>query len=301
MRALLLSVICAAACATKFDPPSRLEGMRVLDVSVDASYAPPGATVSMQMLAVDQQARPISVAWFAGCVNPDGDQANGCLDELNAYIATLTNDQLNGTAAADTRLGHGTSFAYALPPDIITSRPPPVDNSTPYGLAYVYFAACAGDLQVADPPILGFAVTCSDPSADSFVTGYTPIYAYDALTNSAPQISDVQIDATVKACTKKKIDQCPDNHVSVVVDPSQSEPDVEAPHEILWAAFFATVGQFLEDTQEISDTDGVIRSLKDSRGEWHIEPGYTGPATIYVVLYDSRGGSSWTSRDVVVE
>ncbi len=62
MRAVIVLTLCAAACATKFDPPSRLKGLRVLDVSVDASYAAPGATVSMQMLAVDAEARPSPTA-----------------------------------------------------------------------------------------------------------------------------------------------------------------------------------------------------------------------------------------------
>jgi hypothetical protein len=264
MRAVIVLVLCAAACSTDFAPPSRLEGLRVLDVSADATYAAPGSTVNMQMLAIDTQNRPIAVDWFAGCVNPAGDQPDGCASELDSGAAS----------------GTGTSFSYTLPNDIISSRPPPVDDSTPYGLAYVYFVASA---------------------AESSVTGYMPIYAYDALTNNAPQITDVHVDATVKACTKKKLDDCPDIHVEVVVDPSQSEPDIDQPHEILWAAFFATVGEFVSDTQQICDNDGIIRPLKDSRGEWHVDPGYTGPATIYVVLYDSRGGSTWVQKDVLVD
>ena len=295
MKPLLL-VVCfsVAACADDFPPASRLEGTRVLAVVVDQPFAPPGATVTLDMLAVSPDDAPLEIAWFAGCENPPGDQAERCLDTLDTTIV----------------LG-GTRFETAISADIISRRPPTPGAAPKYGVAFVYFAVCAGTL--VNQERLGFGVDCVDRDsgepldASGFVIGYTPVYAYEGISNANPVIAEVTVPATVPACTTTDVDDCPDIDVLVTVDPSQVEPDYSAVAvgeepvgELLWASFFATSGEFVDDTRLVADGDD-LRPLDESKGKWHAEPGYTGPASIYVVLRDNRGGSSWVRRDVVVE
>lgn len=300
--AVVADIVALAGCSDDFDPASKLEGLRIIDVSVAQSYAPPGSTIPVSMKAVESSAKAFTTLWLPGCESPDGDLPRQCTDALNERIATMTPEQLSD---------QGPDVRVTLPADLISRRPPPVEGTTPYGLSFLFYAVCTGELRYIDPPELELALGCFDGDrrvdASGFVTGYSPIFAYDDAVNNAPVIADIQLPETVRTCRKKDIDDCPDVHVGVVVDPSQSELDTvslfdEGPiHEGLWAAFFATVGELESDTQQIADTDGVIRDVSDSRGNWHIEPGYTGPATVYVTLFDSRGGSTWMSRDVVIE
>ncbi|HSI05273.1 MAG TPA: hypothetical protein VLC93_12380 [Myxococcota bacterium] len=265
----------------------------MLAVVADPPFAVPGATVAFDMLAVSQAGVPLEVAWFAGCENPPGDQAERCLDTLDTTIV----------------LGD-THFETTISADIISRRPPTPGATPKYGTAYVYFAVCAGTL--VNQERLGFGVDCVDRDsgqplgAASFVVGYTPIFAYDDVANTNPLIADVSVPDSVPACTAADVDDCPDIDVLVAVDPSQSEPDYSAVAvgdspvgELLWATFFTTSGEFVADTRLIADGDD-FRPLDDSKGTWHVEPGYTGPVTIYVVLRDNRGGSSWTRREVTV-
>ncbi len=295
MKALLV-LVCfgAVACADQFPPASRLEGARVLAVVVDQPFAPPGATVGLDMLAISQNDVPLEIAWFAGCENPAGDQAARCLDTLDTTIA-LGDSHFETTVSAD-----------------IISRRPQTPGATPkYGVAFVYYAVCAGTL--VNQEHLGFGVDCVDRDsgeplgAPGFVVGYTPIFVYDGISNTNPQIADVTVPETVAACTASDIDDCPDIDVMVTVDPSQSEPDYSAVAvgeepvgELLWATFFTTSGELVSDTRLIADGND-FRPADETRGKWHVEPGYTGPASIYVVLRDNRGGSSWIRRDVTVD
>lgn len=296
MKASIFAVcLTFVACADEFAPASRLEGARVLAVVADQPFAKPGATVQLDMLALSQDGTPLEIAWFPGCENPAGDQASRCLDTLDTTIA----------------LGD-THYELPISADIISRRPATPGNTPKYGLAYVYFAVCAGTLVNVDPPRLGFGVDCVDAGgnslgAQSFVVGYTPIYVYDEVTNANPQMIDVVVADTVAACDEKDVDDCPDVDILVYVDPSQVEEDFasvalgEGPvKEILWTSFFVTSGEMVSDTRLIAD-GGTFRDPDDSRGKWHVEPGYRGPAQVYVVLRDSRGGSSWVRRDVTIE
>ena len=93
-------------------------------------------------------------------------------------------------------------FQFTLPDDIVTSRPPPSQGPR-YGIAYVFFAACAGQLAPAttDNPGGGevgdFPLTCLDAEGntlgpDSFIIGYTQVYAFeDERQNQNPPLIDV--------------------------------------------------------------------------------------------------------------
>ncbi len=296
MKALLVAVCFCVACSDDFPSASRLEGVRVLAVSVDQPFARPGATVGLDMLAVSGDGVPLEIAWFPGCENPAGDQASRCLEDLDTTIVL-----------GDTR------FAVDVSQDIISRRPETPGDTPKYGVAYVYYAACAGTLVPAAEPRLGLAVECLDRASGApmqqrdFVIGYTPIFVYEGVTNTNPVLQAIEVRDTVTRCDARDVDDCPDIDVVVRVDPSQVELDNSAVApgddplpELLWASFFATSGEFAAPTRLVADIDGSLRDSDDAKGKWRVEPGFTGAATIYVVLRDNRGGSSWMQREVTV-
>jgi hypothetical protein len=204
VSAVLLGAL-AAGCAAEFDPASEVTGLRVLAVKKNAPYARPGESVDLTMLWHDAEPNrpPPQIAWVALCENPPADLFEACFtqppdltqEELEARIsvpdpaATTVNDR----------------FSFVTSADLISSRPPPPQaNTTPYGLSYVFFAACAGQLDVdmaAAVPFVcyeevdgieGFSEGDTRRDSRDFVVGYSTVFAYDTLRNQNPIVSGVQ-------------------------------------------------------------------------------------------------------------
>jgi hypothetical protein len=176
---------CVSGCGPEFDPQAKIDSLRVLAVQKDRPYAHPGDEVNLEILWSDgseDAGRPIEIAWLSGCHNPLGDLYAGCF--------------ANGGSP---EVGVGDRFSFTVPTDIITSRPPPPDpRQPPYGLSYVFFAACAGTLDVAVGG-QGFPLKCEDASgnalgSDEFVAGYTAIYTYDSYRNGNPIVRGLSLD-----------------------------------------------------------------------------------------------------------
>src|SRR5262249_39585005 len=139
--------------------------------------------------------RDIQVAWFFGCENPLGDIYAGCFPEL---AKTFGHAHDGGAPSLANLPGFGPEYSVKLSSDIISPRPPPVDHSPPYGLAYVFFFVCAGHLDKA-PAGQEFPIGCFSRSGDQlgpddFVAGYTAIYAYDDIVNKNPVVKGFTID-----------------------------------------------------------------------------------------------------------
>jgi len=143
-------------------------------------------------------------------------------DKSTAYIETLL-QTLNPTlpfelaeAYFDTyRIGAGERFTYTIPPGIIENHRSTTDSKIPpYGLAFVFFTACAGnkpnlfeapEWQDIDPTslgtltnaTLGFPLICKDDAgntldSDNFIAGYTQQFVYgDGSANLNPVIDSV--------------------------------------------------------------------------------------------------------------
>ncbi|MFO0565386.1 MAG: hypothetical protein U0263_06975 [Polyangiaceae bacterium] len=152
--ALVLLAAATAGCGAEFDPPHELKTLRILAVQKTEPYAKPGEEVELSMLWHDgspRAPRPVEVAWFSGCFNPPGDLYQGCF----AQLAQGGSPGPSGLPPGF-QLGTGDTFKFTLPSDVISARPPPADpKQPPYGLAYVFFAACAGKLD--RPPSRSFA------------------------------------------------------------------------------------------------------------------------------------------------
>ena len=204
------SLACSAAflglfllgCGPDFDPPSELHSLRVLAVQKDAPYAQPGQTVHLQMLwedASNERPRDVQIAWSGPCFDPLGDLYYGCFADPKAFSSMLT---LNSD-----------STSFVVPKDIITRRPLADDSkNAPYGLTYVFFAACAGKLELAASPTAdALPIVCKDAAgkllgADDFVAGYTGVYSFESFSNNNPVISGFEFNGKALAAA----DYCQD-------------------------------------------------------------------------------------------
>jgi hypothetical protein len=204
----VLALGLALGCGVEFDPASELSGLRVLAVKKNSPYARPGEQVDLTLLWHDAEPGrpPPQIAWVALCENPPADLFEACFTQVPA----LSQDELAarvsvpdpGAALANDR------FSFVTSNDIISSRPPPPDpNTTPYGLSYVFFAVCAGQLAVSsdgsEVPFVcydeldgvdGFSAGDQRRDSRDFVIGYTAIFAYAEYRNDNPRFTGIEFN-----------------------------------------------------------------------------------------------------------
>ncbi len=327
----------ALGCGAEFDPPHEVKTLRVLGVQKSAPYAKPGEDVDLQMLWHDgseKAPRPVQVGWFSGCFNPPGDLYAGCFAQF-----AQAGPPGPGGLPPGIQFGLGDTFTFTMPADVISSRPPPVDpKQPPYGLAYVFFAACAG--QLGPPPegeSVAFPVACYGPGdeqlgADDFVAGYSAIYAFDeyrngnaiitgfrvagqdaksncidgaCVGNPPPTALDCDTAPCVAACSDDGDDSCPEIPIQPVVDPASAEVDqisVDAYgknyEEQMWIRYYVSRGGVKSDARLLNDAQ---KGWNGDYGTKLYAPKEPGPMSIWAVVHDNRGGSAWVRQEVLVQ
>ncbi|MBK7580385.1 MAG: hypothetical protein IPI67_09295 [Myxococcales bacterium] len=329
--------VLSLGCTADFDPPHELKTLRVLAVQKSAPYAKPGETVDLSMLWYDgskKAPRPVQVGWFAGCFNPLGDLYAGCFADLAKGGPTGP-----GGLPPGIQFGTGDTFSFDMPSDVISSRPPPVDPKQPaYGLAVVFFAACAGKL--GPPPegeAAGFPVACYGPGderlgADDFVAGYSTIYSFENYRNQNAIITGFQVagvDASancvdaaclgapppatldcntapcVQACADDGDKECPEISVKPLIDPASAELDqVSADaygkkyEEQMWIRYYVSRGGVKSDVRLLNDAQ---KGWSSDHGTKLFAPKKPGPMSLWAVVHDNRGGSAWVRQDILVQ
>jgi hypothetical protein len=225
-----------AGCGPQFDGPSMVKGLRVLavvperdlldgdgepvldddgnPVQTGAAYALPGDEITFTMTYVDAfdpdnpsvGARDVQIVWLGGCIDPEGDNYFGCYESLLPLFDQFGDYRPGDPFPAELEgiVGLGPKFKLApLPDDIVTRRPVPATGPH-YGIAYVFFVACAGTLGVvpleADAGNAGsFPLGCFDAEgrrlgSESFVPGFTQIYVFaDERENPNPPLEGIKI------------------------------------------------------------------------------------------------------------
>ena len=329
-RAAALVAVCAlgaslASCGSTFEKSSAVRSLRVLAVQKDQPYAKPGATVKLSMLwwdgksPVDGPARPVQIAWFGGCEDPVGDLYYACYPQLGEKLASLASS--GGAAGASKYVGLGDSFQWTLASDLISRRPTNAGAAAPYGLSYVFFAACAGKLGAAAPDdqaANALPLACLDANGaplgpDDFVPGFTALYAYETLTNANPIVTGLAFDGTlvpdddasaphVPRCATT---DCPTHGLHAGIDPASAEPDPGATTpdgtqltEQVWVDYYATDGDIASAARLVND---ATQGWNEEHGtDWTV-PRDPGPVLLWAVVHDNRGGVAWLRRRVVVD
>jgi hypothetical protein len=350
-RASVLSILllgCAAAlggCGTKdYDSASKVKTLRVLAVQKSPAYGVPSGTVALKMLYWDGKgdgARPIQSLWLGrppfACYDPPGDLYYQCFSQFGAPSdaggAPPNDDGVVDAgfadASADAQAPASPQKEGILPPDPILTYSIPIpakdtivtrirEGSTPYGLAYVFFAVCAGQLGLSTSGS-GLPLGCFDAShnqlgASDFVAGYSSVYVYETLVNQNPIVTGIVFDGTlagqgpvphVPRCTEGDQDRCPTRELAPVIDRASAEVDSDAkgPNgetylEQLWVQYYATSGAFTSASKLVNDATQGWND--DHATSWRIAT-VAGPARIWAVVHDNRGGVAWAEADIIVD
>ncbi len=350
MRPRLACSIFAVAlvgCGVEFDPPSEVKTLRVLGVQKTAPYAMPGEDVTLSMLWHDgspKAPRAVQVAWLSGCFNPPGDLYAGCAQSFAEAGGAGGSGGTGGSAGIPglppgISVGLGNTFTFTMPADIISSRPPPSDSKLPaYGLAYVFFAVCAGELGPAATSAQGatFPIGCFDAGgkplgSDDFVAGYSAVYAYDSIRNENPIITGFKFngvtvtpscqdedcltvptqtpdcaggDPCIDPCSDDGDPACPAYDITAVVDPASAELD-----EVSKIAYDRSVTEQLWVDYYV-DRGGLkspVKLVSDAQKGFNDDystefyaPKKSGTLSIWAVVHDNRGGMSWVRTEVGV-
>lgn len=340
---LAAPVASTSGCSPGNIPSNQIRGLRILAVTADKPYAQPGDEVRFKMVLQDgldpEGERPVQVLWLGGCYNPPGELYYGCFPQLAKVFADLA--QGGGPPPPGLiSLGVGlTEFATTLPEEIITSRPPPDEGGPWYGIYYVFFAACAGQIRPVELDPGGkagfFPFACFDDQgnrlpADSFVPGYTQVYAFDdERTNANPTVNNVLLDGvpmsedvaefpTVKACPSTEDERravgcfagdpyegCQVHEIDVEVPTDVAEIDPgemvngKQIFEAVWVNYLTDGGDYTEGALAL--VSGVTEGYKDDHKVKWIAPNEPGLYTIWAVVRDSRGGATPVQRFVRVE
>lgn len=238
--ALLLACPLLAGCEGGFDPPSRVDSLRVLAVKTrvrspentdfsDVASGAAGARVRLELFGVDgaasaQAPRAIQIAWFGGCHNPPTRQFYACYPGLRQAAAVverelvsernahLPADLFRATADADLATlseAAGTAFEFDLPEDILSAAPRSDRDPVHFGVSFIFFAVCKGVLEARPELANQVPVACVDPTtrrelgARDFVTGFTTVYTYEGAVNHNPRLETLTLGGVEvdAACT----------------------------------------------------------------------------------------------------
>jgi hypothetical protein len=366
LRRYALALLIGSGCVAGFDPPSKVNSLRIFAVIADKPYANPGDEVTFTMTLHDGYPPPeegprqnIQIVWLGGCFNPPGDQYFGCYEQIGELLGSLASFASNpeqlpfdpltcvGPEAEcclppdDEHLCFGindTQYKLKLPDDIVSSRPPPATGPH-YGLAYVFFAACAGARigLVTDPGgrASSFPIGCFDEEnrrlgPESFIAGYTQIYVFaDGRPNNNPEIQGISLDGaamsedfaeipTVKACPLTEDERrvggcgqqdpysdCTTYDVEVLVDPGVAELDPESTGKDGSQLTEAVWVDYYADQGDLQPgiklVNDAVKGFNEKREVTWIPPAEPTVVNLWAVLHDARGGAAVAHRLVRVE
>ena len=196
-------------CAEGFTPPSKLESLRVLAVQPEPASGVPGEPVKLTMLFHDGRSEPDEVPpapevlWIGGCHNPPSRQYFGCYAAIDAMVRQLSD--AGGDADAPPPftpvpglLGMGPEFEFPVPEGMLEEAPRYDSDPIHFGVSYVFFAVCAGKLQL-DPKSKGtLPLSCLDVDTgrrlgtDDYVEGFTTVYTYEGSLNHNPSLENIE-------------------------------------------------------------------------------------------------------------
>ncbi|MDI1447118.1 hypothetical protein [Polyangium sp. 6x1] len=340
--ALAAPMASTSGCSPGWVSSNLVNGLRVFAVTADKPYAQPGEEVRFDMTFYDgypdpegDGPRPVQILWIGGCYNPPGDLYYGCFPQL---LQTFQSLGQGGGELPPGLIGFGPTFTTTIPADILSQRPTP-DGGSKYGLQFVFFFACAGEIKPIELDPSGkagfFPFACFDPEgnrlpADSFVPGFAQIYTFeDGRTNQNPPVAGMILDGelipedlaeapTVKACPSTDDERravgcfagdpyegCTEHEIDLQVEPTIGEIDPgemvdgKQIYEAVWVDWLVDAGDLTGGG--ISLISGVTEGYKDEHSTKWIPPAEPGLYQIWGIVRDTRGGSTVVQRYIRVE
>jgi hypothetical protein len=332
----VLVLVCASlmGCGlSDFDPSSKILTVRVLASKADKPYAPPGATVTVEVLAYDgrkTRPEPMKIYWLPFlCKNPIQDAYYACFSQLAGGGMMMAPNPAGAFLKPGVDLTpfipSGSTYTVTLPMDIVTSHPVVPGADAPYGLGIVFNVACAGHIEIIerDPsnpqavPLGCFDAAHNRLGPDDYVIGFSRIYGYDTRTNNNPEITEAHLEGVkidphdgliVDHCTSKAADSsgaaitaaemaCPKIKLDVVVpDSSQeiAEGDVGADGTTRKEQIWAAYYTTLGTFgSDARLLYDPVTGKVPGTENDYQAPMETGEGTMWLVVHDNRGGASW--------
>jgi hypothetical protein len=343
--ALAFALATLTACARPFDSASMIQTLRVIGVRADDSLPTPGTDVSLELLAYDGSPRAIGadgkprayeIVWIGGCADPAGDLYYKCYDDMQPALDALA----AGTPSP--LVGHGAKYTWRVPADLVSRRASGAGSGKlkyKYGLAYVFYAVCAGKIvpsgatDVTTPRLACLDAAGAPVGADGFVYGYMPLYSYPSLSNQNPIVAGGTFDGKAPSTTPCTTDaqcaageacgsggtclrviaacpprsaSCPTYEIKPQVDPASAEPDplqtlqAGVPrNEVVYVDYLTSAGATHGGTSNVV-IDPTLGPRVDYAGNWTPPDKATGETRIWSLVRDDREGLTWWSFDVVV-
>jgi hypothetical protein len=270
-----LALLLLAACSSDFDPGSRVTKLRVLAVRADLPIARAGETVTLDALAFDPAARPVTWGW-ATCPDPRSSTTAECLRGMDPSSLVIEPGRTRHTIT--------------------------VPEAALVGVVVV---ACPGTLSRGDTS--GVPFTCvSEGRAlglGEFEVGVKRLLVRARDRNANPEILSVEWDGApwpedeVKqvipcATTGNNLDDCPAHlrhRVALRTGAPESGVDERGVpfSEQTVTQYYATEGIFEHEARVASEPETT----------WIAR---VGPeiVTMWLVARDDRGGIAFTSRRI---
>jgi hypothetical protein len=310
------------SCAKGFDAESLVQGVRVLSSRADKPYAKPGEDVTVSLLVADERTDrtvPLAVGFLpVNCMNPRDDLYFACFLPGQAPAAPAPGAPAGGGLSAlkpgqdlTNFLSKGDSYKFKMPDDAVIARP---KEKTPYGVAIVFWVACAGRVVFdgIDPAApagipLGCIANGERVPQSNFVFGLTRVYSYTERGNTNPTITELQLDGKafdpkvgidLEACDKDDLPNCKEHKLDIVVPPTDQEQnnaevDINGKplRELIWAGYFGSVGAFGSEARLLFDPSSGAVPEAANKVYGAGKPGEAGRG--WVVVHDNRGGANW--------
>jgi hypothetical protein len=294
MRRAFLPLACAVlfasalgvACGDSFEPPSRVDNLRLLAVRVDKPFARPGDEVLLEALAVDPAGRTLTWGW-ATCVNPRSIDVAGCLAALDP-------------ASLEVGVGRDRHLVR-IPADTIARLPERARAGAVVGVAVI---VCPGSIRPsADGAVPLSSVDASGTALalDAFEIGVKRVFVRDRDENANPTIDAVTWDGEAwapddvkeaRACdvASDAFDDCPpsrSHRIEVRSSlPERGEDELRVPFdEQQIVQMYATEGIF----------EHPVRIAAEPTTRW-VPRKRTGEVSFWFVVRDDRGGVTWAVR-----
>ncbi len=312
----LAALSATLACGTDFTPKNVVRGIRILAARADVPYARPGERVHVEVLAHDARppgAAPMRLFWFpAACIDPPGGQYYGCYPLFEALSPT----GVDLTPA----LVEGNATTINIPENALANAAARPGQAERFATAYVFMVACAGHVERVPRrgglSLNALPLACVGPNgeprgADEFVVGFTRVFVFESRRNTLPRIGEITFDghrvdpvAGVVMGRCRNENECEgvplDLHVEdeeAEIDPENVDPDGIVRHETIYVDWFTTVGE-LDANRKI-----LIDGTRGRPPKTTIElrpPTVPASGTVWAVVHDNRGGTTWTAIPIDV-
>jgi hypothetical protein len=284
-RCLTILALACAACANDLERQSQVVKLRVLAIRADpaelvVSAATPPPRTTFTALAVDPSGAPAKVRYAV------------CTDQNPTPSPTL---DCPGTQGLDLPSTGDVSAVFDLSDPRYLSILAPADGGTgdPSGL-----------LREGVPIVVGFEATgpgSADGGALQTLRGYTTVVVHDDSrpANRNPDLISLRIgpdggvDLEPNVPTPVPLNTV--ERLTPVPAPEAKEQTAVGPEKLNYS-FFATSGEL--SALRSTDTTATGEPA-DTFVDW-TTPSDAGPARLWVVVRDGRGGTGWLQRDVSV-